>query len=83
MHEYTSIIMNYHQLFQQILFNKSFVVEGEKGVLKERLKTNRWRGGVKLISIVTLWKIVWFFKQQIQLLLISCLEVAKSLIKKV
>ena len=46
------------------------------------MKTNRGRGGVKPISMLTLWKIAWFFKQQIEFLLISCLVVAKSFIKK-
>ena len=32
--------------------------------------------------MLTLWKIAWFFKQQIEFLLISCLVVAKSFIKK-
>ena len=46
------------------------------------MKTNRGRGGVKPISMLTLWKIAWFFKQQIEFLLMSCLAVAKSFIKK-
>ena len=46
------------------------------------MKTNRGRGGVKPISMLTLWKIAWFFKQQIEFLLISCLVVAKRFIKK-
>ena len=81
MHECTSIIINSFHLFQQTLFNKGFAVEGRGGVLKERMKTNRGRGGVKPISMLTLWKIAWFFKQQIEFLLISCLVVAESFIK--
>ena len=49
-------------------------------VLKKRMRTNRGRGGVKPISMLTLWKIAWFSKQLIEFLLISCLAVAKSLI---
>ena len=29
----------------ELFFNKGFVVEGEREVLKERIKTNRGRGG--------------------------------------
>ena len=54
MHECTSIIINSFHLFQQTLFNKGFAVEGRGGVLKERMKTNRGRGGVKPISMLTL-----------------------------
>ena len=54
-----------------------------EGVLKEQIKINRGRGEVKPISMLTLWKIAWFFKQQIEFLLISCLAVAKSFMKKV
>ena len=46
------------------------------------MKTNRGRGGVKPITKLSLWKIAWFFKQQIKFLLRSCLAVAKSFIKK-
>ena len=56
---------------------KGLLCRGE-GVLKEQMKINRGRGGVRPISMLTLWKIVWFFKQQIEFLLISCLAVAKS-----
>ena len=38
------IIINSFHLFQQTLFNK-----GGRGVLKERMKTNRERGGAKPI----------------------------------
>ena len=56
---------------------------GVRGVLKEQTKKKiRGRGGVKPISMLTLWKIAWFFKQQIEFLLISCLAVAKSFMKK-
>ena len=57
MHECTSIIINSFHLFQQTLFNKRLVVEGVREVLKEQIKTNRGgegRGGVKLISMLTL-----------------------------
>ena len=54
MHECTSIIINSFHLFQRTLFNKGFVVEGAKRVLKERMKTNRGREGVKSISMLTL-----------------------------
>ena len=59
MHECTSIIINFFHLFQQTLFKKGFVVEegggeGGGGVLKERMKRNRGRGGVKPISMLTL-----------------------------
>ena len=57
MHECTSIIINSFHLFQQTLSNKGFVVEGGRGVLKERMKTNRGRGGVKPISMLTLSKV--------------------------
>ena len=53
MHECTSIIINSFLLFQQTLFNKGFVVEGG-GVLKEQMKTNKGRGGVKPFSMLTL-----------------------------
>ena len=55
---------------------------GGRGVLKERMNPNRGRKRVKAISMLTLWKIAWFFKQQIEVLLISCLAVAKSFMKK-
>ena len=56
---------------------------GAEGILKERIKTNTGRGGVKHISLLTLWKrIDWFFKQQIAFLLIRCLVVAESFIKR-
>ena len=55
MHECTSIIINSFHLFQRTLFNKRFVVEGE-GFLKQQMKTNRGSGGVKPISMLTLWK---------------------------
>ena len=38
MHECTSIIINSFHVFQQTLFNKGFVVEGEGGSLKSELK---------------------------------------------
>ena len=41
MHECASIILNSFHLFQQTLFNKEFIVEGEEGILKERVKTDR------------------------------------------
>ena len=50
----TSIIINSFHLFQETLFNKGFVVEGGRGVLKEQMKTNTGRGGVKPISMFTL-----------------------------
>ena len=57
MHECTSIIINSFHLFKRTLFNKGFVVEeGGKEVLKERMKANRGRGGVKPISMLTLRK---------------------------
>ena len=80
--ECTSIIINSFHLFHQTIFNEGFVMEGGRGVLKERMKTNRGRGAVKPISMLTLRKIALFFKQQIEFLLISCLAVAKSFIKK-
>ena len=80
MHECTSIIITSFHLFQRTLFNKGFiVVEGPSRANKNK----QGMGGVKPISILTLWKFVWFFKQQIEFLLISCLAVAKSFIKKV
>ena len=86
MHECASIIVNSFHLFQQTLFNKEFIVEGEEGVLKERVKTDRGQGGggggVKPISMLTLWKNAWFSKQQIEFALISCLAVAKIFINK-
>ena len=54
MHECTSIIINSFHLFQQTLFYKGFVVERGGGVLKEQMKTNRGRGGVKPFSMLTL-----------------------------
>ena len=50
MHECTSVIICSFHIFQRTLFNKGVVVErgGRTGVLKERMKTNRGRGGVKL-----------------------------------
>ena len=54
MHECTSIIINSFLLFQQTLFNKGFVVEGGGGVLKEHMKTDKGRGGVKPFSMLTL-----------------------------
>ena len=48
MHECTSIIINFFHLFQQTLFSKGCAVEGEREVLKERMKTNRGRGGEEL-----------------------------------
>ena len=45
MHECTRIIINFFHLFQRTLFNKGFVVEGEREVLKERMKTNRGKAG--------------------------------------
>ena len=50
MHECTSVIICSFHIFQRTLFNKGVVVErgGRRGVLKERMKTNRGRGGVKL-----------------------------------
>ena len=73
-----------------ISFNEPFLIKGlfwkgrgKGGVLKKRMKTNRGRGGVKPLSVLTLWKkIASFFKQQIEFLLISCLIVAKSLLKR-
>ena len=44
MYECSSIIVNSIHLFQQTFFNKGFLVEGERVVLKERMKTNRRRG---------------------------------------
>ena len=46
------------------------------------MKTKRGSGEVKPISKLTLRKITWFFRQQIEFLLISCFAVAKSFIKK-
>ena len=57
MHECTGIIVNSFHLIQQTLFNKGFVVEGGGGVLKEQMKTNRGRGGVKPFSMLPLRKI--------------------------
>ena len=54
MHECTSIVINSFHLFQQTLFNKGFVVEGRGGILKEPMKANRRRGGVKLIFVLAL-----------------------------
>ena len=52
--ESTSIIINFFHLFERTLFNKGFVVEVGEGVLEERMKTNRGKGGVKPISMLTL-----------------------------
>ena len=41
MHECTDIIINSFHLFQRTLFNKGFVMEEEKEVLKKQMKTNR------------------------------------------
>ena len=72
MHERTSIIINSFYLFQQTLFNKGIVVEGGGGRVPWRANENKQgEGGVKSISMLTLWKIAWFFKQQIEFLLIS------------
>ena len=55
MDECTSMVINSFHLFQQTYFNKGFVVEGGGGgVLKEQMKTNTGRGGVKPISMLTL-----------------------------
>ena len=55
MHECTSIIIISFHLFQRTLFNKGFVVEGGGGKsLKEQMKTNTGRRGVKPISMLTL-----------------------------
>ena len=59
MHECTSTIINSFHLFQRTLFKKGFVMEREREVLKERMKTNgrtggEGRGGVKPISMLTL-----------------------------
>ena len=56
MHECTSIIINSFHFFQQTLFNERFAGEGAGGggLLKERMKTNKGRGGVKPISMLTL-----------------------------
>ena len=48
MRECTSIIINSFHLYQRTLFNKGFVVEGKREVLKERMKINRGRGGEEL-----------------------------------
>ena len=48
MHECISIIINFFHLFQRTLFSKGFALEGEREVLKERMKTNRGRGGEEL-----------------------------------
>ena len=79
MHEYTRIIINFFHAFQRTLFNKGFVVEDGEGLLKERM--NRGRGQAYLCAH-SVKKIAWFFKQQIEFLLISCLVVAKRFIKK-
>ena len=50
----------------------------EEGFLKKQTKTNR-KSGVKPICILSLWKkITWFFIQETDFFLISCLAVAKS-----
>ena len=57
MHECTSITINSFHLFQRTFFNKGFVVEGERELLKERMKTNTGRGGEVLsISLCSLCK---------------------------
>ena len=57
MHECTSITINSFHLFQRTFFNKGFVVEGERELLKERMKTNTGRGGEGLsISLCSLCK---------------------------
>ena len=74
MHECTSIIINSFYLFQRTLFNKGFVVEGEREVLKEWMKTNRESGGEGL-SLLNLYahsvkKIACFFKQWLLLIVL-------------
>ena len=56
MHECTSITIDFFHLFQRTLFNKGFAVDGDREVLKDRMKTKkgRGRGGVKPISILSL-----------------------------
>ena len=48
--------------------------------LKIRLKMDKGRGFKPIFTLV-LWKIAWFFNQQTEFFLISCLVVAKSLSK--
>ena len=72
-------------LTPSISSNEPFLIKGllwRGEVLKVRIKTNRGRGGVKSISMLTLKKIARLFKEQIEFLLISCLVVAESFIKK-
>ena len=84
MHECTSIIINSFHFFQRTLFNKGFAVEGVGwGILIVQMKTSRGKEGAKPISTLTLKKISRFFKQPIEFLLIGCLVVAESVIKKV
>ena len=80
--ECTSIIINSFHLFQRTLFNKEFVGEGIGGpqsVIEN--KQGEGRGQVHLYAH-SVKRIARFFKQQIEFLLISCLAVAESLIKK-
>ena len=69
-------------IFSKNPFLRKGLLWTREGILKERMKANKGREGVKPISMLTLWNIDWFFKQQIELLLINCLAVTKSFIKK-
>ena len=82
MYECTRIIINFFSLFQWTLFNKGFVVEGRGGRGSLKSEWNRTGGGSQAYLYAhSVKKIAWFFKQQIEFLLIGCLVVAKSFIE--
>ena len=83
MHECTSIIINLFHLFQQTLFKKGFVVEeggGGRSLKSDENKQGEGRSQTYLYAHSV--KIAWFFKQQKEFLLIGCLAVTNSFIKK-
>ena len=74
MHECTSIIVNSFHLFQRTLFDRGFVLEGEREVLKGQMKTNRGREGEGLsLSLCSLC--------EINCLIFQTVVVAESFIK--
>ena len=52
-----------------------FVVEGGRGSSKSERKRTEGRGGQAFLSVRSVKKIVWFFKQQTEFLLVSFLSV--------
>ena len=87
MYECTSIIINFFHLFQQTLFKKGFVVEegggeGGGGGPQRANEKKQGEGRSQTYLYAHSVKIAWFFKQQIEFLLIGCLAVTNSFIKK-